>query len=202
MSSHHIVRDDQEPAVLVGKVDESQFPLLFSLLEWSPIVIATAQSYEKLLSLDIKIDIIFYQEHKEEINKNMTRQNEFFELVHYHDALLETVLKWLSSQKHFALNYITNVLDTSSQELLKDQEYINTLVVFADDFKYVLNKNSPFEKWIPKGVEITFDGAVQESENIELQKEGKYTVINDGIIKVMHQNKLIIGEKMKVAYDR
>ncbi|WP_044201828.1 hypothetical protein [Flammeovirga sp. OC4] len=202
MSSHHIVRDDQEPAVLIDKVDESLFSVLFSLLEWSPIVIASEQSYEKLLSLDIKIDVIFYQDDKDAIRQNMERQNEFFELVYYHENLLETVLKWLAKQKHFALNFITDNLDVASQNLLKEQVYINTLVVFADGFKYILNKKSPYEKWIPKGVELVVDADIQGAENTELLEERRYKVINDGIIKVYHNDQLVIGEKMNVPYDR
>ncbi|NME67489.1 hypothetical protein [Flammeovirga aprica] len=202
MSSHHIVRDDQEPAVLIDTLDDTQFPLLYSLLEWSPIVIASEQSYEKLLSLDIKIDVIFYKKNKDNISENMTRQNEFFKLVHYNDQLLETVLKWLSGQKHFALNFITDQLEAEHHKLLKGQNHINTLVIFVNSFKYILNTVSPYEKWIPKGVELIVDDTVEATENLVSKVNGKYSVEKDGVIKVFHQGKLIIGEKLNVVYDR
>ena len=41
MSSHHIVRDDQEPALIIANGASCSNELLGQLLEWSPIVIVT-----------------------------------------------------------------------------------------------------------------------------------------------------------------
>src|ERR1700722_2163434 len=58
MSSHHIVREKQEPALLVLGLDDFPDELLGQLLEWSPTVIATADTAEILSSRQIKIDWI------------------------------------------------------------------------------------------------------------------------------------------------
>src|ERR1700760_444564 len=58
MSSHHVVREKQEPALLVLSMDRFSDELLGQLLEWSPTVIATEIMAEKLHSEGIKIDWI------------------------------------------------------------------------------------------------------------------------------------------------
>lgn len=56
MSSHHIVREKQEPALLVLGVDNFSEELLGQLLEWSPTVITTPHTAEKLDTFGIKVD--------------------------------------------------------------------------------------------------------------------------------------------------
>ena len=56
MSSHHVVREKQEPALLVLGLDGFDDELLGQLLEWSPTVITTQQIAERLNAYGIKID--------------------------------------------------------------------------------------------------------------------------------------------------
>src|SRR6202012_5572544 len=55
-SSHHIVREKQEPALLILGLDNFPDELLGQLLEWSPTVIVTPQTADKVHALEIKID--------------------------------------------------------------------------------------------------------------------------------------------------
>ncbi|MFY0673274.1 MAG: thiamine diphosphokinase [Bacteroidia bacterium] len=56
MSSHHIVRDMQEPSLLIADGEQCSLALLESLLEWSPVVVALDEAFPKLVSLGIKVD--------------------------------------------------------------------------------------------------------------------------------------------------
>ncbi|MFN8340999.1 MAG: hypothetical protein U0V64_04955 [Cyclobacteriaceae bacterium] len=56
MSSHHIVRENQEPALVVW--DLVRYEDLAEFLEWSPLVIVTEQSMELVLSWGIRIDVV------------------------------------------------------------------------------------------------------------------------------------------------
>src|ERR1700744_5578676 len=58
MSSHHVVREKQEPALLLLSMDTFSDEHLGQLLEWSPTVIATELMAEKLNSEGIKVDWI------------------------------------------------------------------------------------------------------------------------------------------------
>ena len=54
MSSHHIVKDDQEPALIIANGAACSQELLGQLLEWSPLVIVLDSAIERVLDLEIK----------------------------------------------------------------------------------------------------------------------------------------------------
>ena len=58
MSSHHIVRDDQEPALIIANGAACNNELLGQLLEWSPLVIVLDSAIERVLELGIKVDVL------------------------------------------------------------------------------------------------------------------------------------------------
>ena len=58
MSSHHIVRDDQEPALIIANGASCSEELMGQLLEWSPLVIVLDSAIERVLELDIKVDVL------------------------------------------------------------------------------------------------------------------------------------------------
>ena len=58
MSSHHIVREKQEPALIIANGAECSEQLLGQLLEWSPTVVVLDGALDRVLSLGVKIDVI------------------------------------------------------------------------------------------------------------------------------------------------
>src|ERR671912_567944 len=58
MSSHHYVKEAQEPALLVA--DALADDHLLSLLEWSPVVLAASQALPKVASWGIRVDVVFF----------------------------------------------------------------------------------------------------------------------------------------------
>src|SRR6476660_9730486 len=58
MSSHHIVRDDQEPALIIANGAECSSELLGQLLEWSPYVVVLDSAIERVFDLGIKVDVL------------------------------------------------------------------------------------------------------------------------------------------------
>ena len=58
MSSHHIVRDDQEPALIIANGASCSEELMGQLLEWSPLVIVLDSAIERVLELGIKVDVL------------------------------------------------------------------------------------------------------------------------------------------------
>jgi len=58
MSSHHIVRDDQEPALIIANGEACSMELLNQLLEWSPLVVVLDAAIDRVLELGIKVDVL------------------------------------------------------------------------------------------------------------------------------------------------
>jgi thiamine pyrophosphokinase len=57
MSSHHIVKDKQEPALLIANGEACAVEILHQLLEWSPFVVVLDGAIDRVLELGIKIDL-------------------------------------------------------------------------------------------------------------------------------------------------
>jgi thiamine pyrophosphokinase len=58
MSSHHIVREKQEPALIIANGENCSSELLHQLLEWSPFVVVLDGAIERVLQIGIKIDVL------------------------------------------------------------------------------------------------------------------------------------------------
>jgi thiamine pyrophosphokinase len=59
MSSHHIVREKQEPALIIANGEACNDELLGQLLEWSPFVLVLDGAIDRVLARGIKIDVLF-----------------------------------------------------------------------------------------------------------------------------------------------
>ena len=56
MSSHHIVRDNQEPALIIANGADCSDALLQQLMEWSPYVLALDVAVHRLLARKLRFD--------------------------------------------------------------------------------------------------------------------------------------------------
>lgn len=136
MSSHHIVREKQEPALLIVDLVHFNTELLGQLLEWSPTILATESSYEEVNSLAIKIDVVLTSIPDFHVQEN-TR------LVPCMDDPLEDALKYLVALGFPAVNIITNSFHLKDYVLFVD---LIDLVIFVGD-KKIFPVRSGFSKW-------------------------------------------------------
>lgn len=58
MSSHHFVKEQQEPALLLLDTAQLSYEQIAPLLEWVPTVLVAEPMVERVLSWGIKIDVI------------------------------------------------------------------------------------------------------------------------------------------------
>src|ERR1700748_3041941 len=98
MSSHHIIREKQEPALLVLGLDNFPGELLGQLLEWSPTVIATAQTAEKLVASGIKIDWMITDGNEDILQSNVKLMSAG------EGNLTDAALEYLSEDQYGAVN--------------------------------------------------------------------------------------------------
>ncbi|MGL4630855.1 MAG: thiamine diphosphokinase [Leadbetterella sp.] len=77
MSSHHIVRDKQEPALLIANGESCSMDLLEQLLEWSPFVLVLDGAIDRVLDLGIKIDLVSGDFDSKKISEDDIRKVQF-----------------------------------------------------------------------------------------------------------------------------
>lgn len=173
MSSHHIIREKQEPALYIHELGEFNEEYLGQLLEWSPTLIVNDAVYEKVISMGLKVDAVV----------NSSGQHAFQEntkIIEVKTEELDAVLDFLIAEKYQAVN----VIDTKSnlRELGSYVSGINIVVFTATEKAYAIK--SGFKVWKPKGsifkIEVI---SYFETSNLKQEENGDFVVLNDGFVE-------------------
>ncbi|HEY8930947.1 MAG TPA: thiamine pyrophosphokinase [Mucilaginibacter sp.] len=189
MSSHHVVREKQEPALLVLGLDNFDDELLGQLLEWSPTVIATPQTAEKLLSYGIKIDWLI-------TNGTTEIEQSDVKLMHITDSnLVYAALQHLTGYGYPAVNIIANEFRFHDYTPFVSQ--INLVILNGNQRIFPIT--SGFSKWKPAGEIIWLLKPVTglETSGLEQIDESRFQTIADGIFSLHFQEPFVfIGEQL------
>lgn len=189
MSSHHIVREKQEPALLVLGIDNFEEELLGQLLEWSPTVITTPDTAEKLNSFGIKVDwIISYGD-------EVIPQSDIKLIPAGNNSLAVAALKFLTANNYPAVNIITDELALA--DFLPYADKINLVIFNAQQKIYPVT--SGFSKWKPAGEQIellTTPNALQY-KGLQDNGRGLYKTTADGFFSLQFEEPfLLIAEAL------
>lgn len=156
MSSHHIVRDDQEPALIIANGEACSRDLLDQLLEWSPLVVVLDSAIERVIELGIKIDVLIgdfdrgfdYEKYKElqfpidvikVADQNSTDLDKAFNYLIERNIPAANVVWATGRRMDHTITNLTNVVQFASQ--LK--------IVILDDYSKVFLLPKQYKKWYP-----------------------------------------------------
>lgn len=162
MSSHHIVRDDQEPALIIANGASCSPELLGQLLEWSPLVIVLDSAIERVIQLDIKIDVLL-GDFDRDFNANYYKEQQYpIEIIHTPDQNktdLEKAFDYLYERKIPAVNVVWATgkrADHTITNLTNIVRYRDKLkIVILDDHSKVFLLQKKFEKWYTANTPIS-----------------------------------------------
>ena len=179
MSSHHIVREKQEPALLVLSMDTFEEEMLGQLLEWSPTVICSTGTAEKLDASGIKIDWIISDGDSGDL------QSDVKVMPSGGDNAAGAALKYLVTHNYPAVNVITDVLDL--KDFLFYADKIN-LVIFRERQK-IYPVNSGFSKWKPAGefIEVLSHPSGLQISGLEATSTNRYKTTHDGFFTLQFE---------------
>lgn len=186
MSSHHIVKDKQEPALYIAEFNNFDEEFLGQLLEWSPTVIVAASAYEKVFSLGLKVDIIVG-----EVAEGLALQENTKTIPLVTNGIADA-LSYLIQEKYPAVNIISSV--STFDDLTCYLPDIN-IVLFTDTTKHYPIKNG-FSVWKPAGTKLLVDVvAYFEATNLAQVNEREFDVVEDGLVSFSFQSAyLFLGE--------
>lgn len=156
MSSHHIIRDDQEPALIIANGEACSRDLLDQLLEWSPLVVVLDSAIERVIELGIKIDVLIgdfdrgfdYEKYKElqfpidvikVADQNSTDLDKAFNYLIERNIPAANVVWATGRRMDHTITNLTNVVQFASQ--LK--------IVILDDYSKVFLLPKQYKKWYP-----------------------------------------------------
>ncbi|GGA77164.1 thiamine pyrophosphokinase [Flavobacterium palustre] len=162
MSSHHIVRDDQEPALIIANGAACNPELLGQLLEWSPLVIVLDSAIERVMELDIKVDVLL-GDFDRDFDPYYYKEKQYpLEIVHTHDqdkTDLEKAFDYLIERNIPAANVVWATgrrADHTITNLTNIVRYRDKLkIVILDDHSKVFLLPKRFEKWYTANTPIS-----------------------------------------------
>jgi thiamine pyrophosphokinase len=208
MSSHHIVRDDQEPALIIANGASCHEELLGQLLEWQPLVIVLDAAIERVLDLNIKVDVLL-GDFDRGFDPNEILKSQFpIEIVHKPDQNktdLEKAFDYLIERKIPAANVIWATgkrADHTITNLTNIINYRNHLkIVIHDDHSKIFLLPQKFQKWYPANTNISLipigivQGITTENLAYPLRNESltmgyrtgsSNAVLEDGLVTISH----------------
>ena len=158
MSSHTIVRDTQEPALIIANGEACSGELLTQLLEWNPIVMVLDGALPRVLELGIKIDIVLGDFDRDMNPEALLDHQQPVEIIHLPDQNktdLEKGIEWLLNRNHKAINIIWATgkrADHTLNNITGLAKYADkaTLVMY-DDYSKIYCLPKKFEKWYKAG---------------------------------------------------
>lgn len=162
MSSHHIVRDDQEPALIIANGAECSAELMGQLLEWSPLVIVLDNAIDRVLDLGIKVDVLL-GDFDDDFNPEVYLERQFpLEIVHTPDQEktdLEKAFDYLIDRGIPAANVIWATgrrADHTITNITNIVRYRDKLkIVILDDHSKIFLLPKKFEKWYPANTPLS-----------------------------------------------
>lgn len=173
MSSHHIVREKQEPALYIQQLGDFDEEYLGQLLEWSPTLLVAAQEYEKALSLGLKIDVVVGAHEEPEVQEN-TKQLATL------GTSMPSVVKYLIAEKYPAVNIIG--MENKFDDLVDFLPMINIVLFTSTEKSYAIKTG--FSIWKPEGFIFKIDIiSYFETTNLKQLENGDFVVLKDGFVR-------------------
>lgn len=165
MSSHHIIREKQEPALIIANGESCSMELLGQLLEWSPFIVVLDSAVHRVMELGIKIDVLL-GDFDRGIDIEKIVQNQYpIEIVHTPNqdkTDLEKAFDYLIEKGFPAVNVVWATgrrADHSIANMTNIVSYKSKLqIVLIDDYSIIyplLPLPNIFQKWYTKGTSIS-----------------------------------------------
>ena len=146
MSSHHFVKEQQEPAVFILNPSGINFESVAPLLEWSPTILVDQESVDLVLSWGIKIDVILATSSFQEENRHLLEEQYPLRFLTVStESALEEGIHYLLASQHKGVHLVG--FDHQKHQQLEEKILHLDLTLVDGDWKYYPVKGGKFSKW-------------------------------------------------------
>ncbi|QCK13474.1 hypothetical protein [Mangrovivirga cuniculi] len=188
MSSHHVIREGQEPAIYLRNSNSIILKVLHNLLEWSPYLIVNSETISFCNAHGIKPDAI--------VNETTDDIDFFIEKIPYinNSTDLDRIQDWLKNKNCDQLLIFDDINELKS--LISGDPLFG---VIDRDIKYSMIRDN-IAKWFPEGQRLTLikSEPEQKIEYIGLKKTNQaFLVETKGLIKLSSNNFFYLGEHLE-----
>lgn len=192
MSSHHFVKEGQEPALIIA--DVVSFTEAAPLLEWAPLVVVTESALDHFLSWGVKSDAVTAKVENIGIIEEKVAHQKPVEILVEKKSDLETAFQFLITKNQHAANIFSDSFERDLPVLQKWHPLIN-MTVFCESIKWSQIPTGLLRKWYPPHSSIQVLG----SEPVSIQNELKaarcsFQSDREGMIEIKSGSGFWIGE--------
>ena len=170
MSSHHIVPENQEPALVILDAHAIPFEKVQELLEWMPAIIVLHSQIETVLGWGIKVDAVLVPTGEEAVWIDRTKDQQPIEVVSFHseESAIGKAISFLQSRNIPAVNWLAS----DTQILLVLTDFNGDIEVFIDGTRWSRVKSGRFAKWLPAGTVLQIFPEIFSDKNFFVDQEG------------------------------
>lgn len=203
MSSHHFVKEQQEPAVFILEAGGLSFEAISPLLEWVPTVLVWEECVDLVLSWGIKIDVILATKEFQQANfQLLEEQYPVRFLTVTGDNPLEEGIHYLLASQHKGVHLLgfDHIKIDDLAGITKELD----LTIVDRNWKYYPVKHGKFKKWFAKS-EIRI--LAKENQPLELSNSNGQLLfpvqyltqieLPEGISRFSSPGIFWVGEKMR-----
>ena len=146
MSSHHFVKEQQEPAVFILEVEGISFETVAPLLEWSPTLLVAQEAVEVVLSWGIKIDVVLGTSAFQSENRHLLEEQYPLRFLTVSSlTALEEGIHYLLASQHKGVHLVG--FDHRKHQELEEKILHLDLTLVDGEWKYYPVKEGKFSKW-------------------------------------------------------
>lgn len=146
MSSHHFVKEQQEPAVFILDVEQISFDRVSGLLEWVPTILVAEPAVDQVMSWGIKIDVILSSETFQQKNTHLLEQQYPLKFLTVNTSdYLDKGLSYLMESKHEAV-HLVGISHQNTWTIEPKLDLMN-ITLIDGNWKYYPVKSGQFKKW-------------------------------------------------------
>ncbi|SHH85497.1 hypothetical protein SAMN04488109_5600 [Chryseolinea serpens] len=196
MSSHHFVKEGQEPALFV--LDALPFAVAASLLEWAPLVLVAESALEQVQEWGIKIDIALATPGQAHHAAQMLSEQAPVTITELltGESFLTKGLSVLADRGQTAVN-ILSTTDDVFEEAAKFSPRLQVCIL-QEHLKWSAIPSGQFEKWYPGGVHLhlrkSAPSQVFDLQGLETENE---LLVNHrpGLVSIRSRQLFWVGEE-------
>ncbi|MEM7550614.1 MAG: hypothetical protein AAF363_13110 [Bacteroidota bacterium] len=203
MSSHHIIRDEQEPGLIIMDYKPEYDSMLNSLLEWTPIVVVSEDVIEKVLPLNFKVDLLIGE-------KRPDFMDEAYQPVKFLSStgnnLFENALHFFIASKQKNINVLVQeaAIYDLAQSIIEKELFKGLLISFFSQTSKINILSKEYSKWFKSGTRLIIHELHKHtnfslSENVTKEREchrGKVSLLvsKSGMVNISSSNEFLMEE--------
>lgn len=209
MSSHHIIRENQEAALIIANGLECSEEILHSLLEWSPYVLVLDGALDRFIDYRVKFDAVLGDFDSINTSRNKVEQEQNANWIYADDQSktdLEKGFEHLVDLGHEKVNVLWGTgkrLDHTWNNLISMAKYNDQIqVCMVDDYSRCFILPNTYKKYYKQGAKLSI---MPITDSKEVKTKGLKYNLNQEILsptlRTSSSNEVLENGFVEIEYD-